>query len=328
MAKAIVTGGCGFIGSNLVDRLLKEGFNVTVLDNLSTGRLENLAHQSANKNLNFVKADVSNFGEIIPHFNQTDFVFHLAALADIVPSIANPLNYYKSNVTGTVCVSEAARRSGVKKFVYAASSSCYGMADVYPTSETATIQPQYPYALTKNLGEQIVFHWAKVYKTPVISLRLFNVYGLRSMASGTYGAVFGVFLAQKLASKPFTVVGDGNQKRDFIYVTDVAEAFFLAANSSIQNEIFNVGSGDPKSINDLVSLLGNDKIHISKRPGEPDCTWADITKIKSLLGWKPKVSFEEGVKMVLENIGYWKNAPVWTQESIQDSTREWFKYLS
>jgi UDP-glucose 4-epimerase len=328
MEKTVVTGGAGFIGSHLVDRLLKSGCSVTVLDNFSTGRRGNLAHQKNNKKLKIIEADVSDFKRIKPHFKEAEVVFHLAALADIVPSIVNPLGYYRSNVSGTVCVAEACRLSGVKRLLFAASSSCYGIPDIYPTPESAQIRPQYPYALTKYLGEQIVLHWGKIYKLPVVSLRLFNVYGPRSRTSGTYGAVFGVFLAQKLHGKPFTVVGDGTQTRDFVFVTDVAEAFFMAAGSSLDQEIVNVGSGNTYSVNRLVELLGGEVVHIPKRPGEPDCTFADINKIRKLLGWQPRVSFEEGVKKILENINDCKEAPVWTQESISEATRDWFKYLA
>lgn len=325
---ALVTGGAGFIGSHLVDFLLKEGQNVTVVDNFSTGRMENLAQQKDNKNLNVIEADISDLDRIIPYFDGVDTVFHLAALADIVPSIENPLQYYQANVSGTMCVVEASRLRGVKKLIYVASSSCYGIAEVYPTPETSCVSPQYPYALTKYLGEQIVLHWAKTYNLPVVSLRLFNVYGPRNRTSGTYGAVLGVFLAQKLAGMPFTVVGDGRQRRDFIYVSDVVEAFVRVTSSNVKNEIFNVGSGNPQTVNRLVSLLEGEKVHIPKRPGEPDCTWADITKIRNALGWQPRVSFEEGIKKMLKNIDYWRGAPVWTPEKITDATKDWFKYLA
>jgi len=328
MKKAIVTGGAGFIGSHLVDKLLQEGYLVTVLDNFSTGRPDNLAHQKSNENLKVIKVDISSLEQILPYFKGVDQVFHLAALADIVPSIVDPAAYFKANVDGTFSVAEAARLGGVKKLVYAASSSCYGIPDVYPTPETAQIRPQYPYALTKYLGEQLILHWGNVYKLPVISLRLFNVYGPRSRTSGTYGAVFGVFLAQKLNNKPFTVVGDGRQTRDFVFVSDVADAFFLAANSNCRQEVLNVGSGDTYSVNRLVELLRGDVVYIPKRPGEPDCTFADTAKIKKLLGWAPQVSFEQGVNAILENIGYWKDAPVWTPEKIEVATQDWFKYLS
>lgn len=327
--KVIVTGGAGFIGSHLVELLLEKGAQVVVLDNFSTGRQENLEHIKNSSNLVVQQCDLGDdLNSFIHFFKDTDYVFHLAALADIVPSIKRPLDYHRSNVTSTVNVVEASRQMKVKKFIYAASSSCYGIVTQFPTSEQYPVDPQYPYALTKYLGEQYVFHWGKVYGLKFISLRLFNVYGPRSRTSGTYGAVFGVFLAQKLSGKPFTVVGDGNQKRDFVFVKDVVEAFYLAAMSSLTGEIFNVGSGQPHSINELVELLGGDKVYLPKRPGEPDCTHADITKIKKMLGWEPKVSFEEGVKIMLDNIDYWRDAPVWTKESIEEETAEWFKYLS
>lgn len=324
---SLVTGGCGFIGSHIVDRLLKEGHEVRVIDNFTTGRPQNLDHQKQNPMLQIFQKDIRSRAEIEPIFKGVDYVFHMAALADIVPSIQKPWEYYSSNVLGTYQVAECAKAANVKKLVYAASSSCYGIPDEFPTRETAEIRPQYPYALTKRLGEETLLHWGQVYGLPVITLRLFNVYGTRSRTSGTYGAVFGVFLAQKLAGKPFTVVGSGEQTRDFTYVTDVADAFYTAAMSKIVNETFNVGSGGTYSVNRLCELLGGEIVHIPKRPGEPDCTFADTTKIEAALGWKASVSLEEGVARILENIDYWREAPVWTPESIDTATKDWFKYL-
>jgi UDP-glucose 4-epimerase len=222
---------------------------------------------------------------------------------------------------------ECARQAPLKKFVYAASSSCYGLADV-PTREDHPIAPQYPYALSKYQGEQACFHWRQVYGLPVNSIRIFNAYGTRSRTSGAYGAVFGVFLRQKLAGKPFTVVGDGTQQRDFLYVTDVAQAFLAAAQAKQAGSAWNLGAGNPQSVNRLVELLGGEKTYIPKRPGEPQCTWADIRKITDELGWKPEVSFEEGVARIVANIDYWRNAPLWDPESIAKATRTWFEYLS
>ncbi len=325
MTTAIVTGGAGFIGSHLVDALLAENISVRVIDNYSTGRPENLAHVAGQVEL--VEADFAKSGSWQKLFQDVDWVFHLGALADIVPSIQRPTDYFQANVDGTFNVLEAAKNAGVKRFVYAASSSCYGIPDKYPTSEAAEISPQYPYALTKRLGEELVMHWAQLYHLPAIALRLFNVYGPRSRTSGTYGAVLGVFLAQKLANKPFTVVGDGTQTRDFTYVTDVANAFLTAAQSSVCAEIFNVGSGETVSVNRLVELLGGEVTYIPKRPGEPDCTYADITKIRRDLKWHPKVNIKQGVDNVLANIDYWKSAPVWTPATIATATQDWFKYL-
>jgi UDP-glucose 4-epimerase len=324
----LVTGGAGFIGSHLVDRLLQDGHQVVVLDNFSTGRLENLAHHRNSQALSIQQVDIADHRAIQPHFHDVDWVFHMAALADIVPSIKRPIDYNHANVDGTISTLEAARLAGIKRFIYIASSTCYGIPKVVPTPETAAIKPEYPYALTKYLGEQYMLHWGKVYKLPVLSLRSFNVYGPRSRTSGAYGAVFGVFLAQKLHNKPFTVVGDGTQTRDFTFVTDVVDALVTAAESDLSNDVLNVGSGGTYSINRLVELLGGDVVHIQKRPGEPDCTWADISKIRKLLGWEPKVSFDKGVKTMLEHIDYWKDAPIWTAETIEEATREWFQYLS
>ena len=325
---AIVTGGCGFIGSHLADYLIKLNYEVVVIDNLSVGRRENISQLNENSKFTFVDADISNYDLIEPIFRGADLVFHLAALADIVPSIENPTEYYKSNVNGTFNVLQACRKHKVKKIIYAGSSSCYGIPDEYPTKETAAIRPQYPYALTKNIGEQLVMHWCQLYKLPAISLRFFNVYGPRARTSGTYGAVFGVFLAQKLANKPYTVVGDGNQTRDFTFVSDVVSAIVAAAESDLSGEVINIGSNNTYSINRLVELLGGEITYIPKRPGEPDCTWADITKATQLLDWEPKVSLEEGVDILLNNMEYWVDAPLWDEESIAKATKSWFKYLN
>ena len=323
--KAVVTGGAGFIGSHLVDELLARSAQVTVLDNFSTGRASNLGH--IENKIRLVECDIGRAGDWQDEFREADYVFHLAALADIVPSIENPEGYFQTNATGTFNVLQSCLKHRPKKIIYSASSSCYGIPDKYPTEETAAIRPQYPYALTKYLGEQLVLHWCQVYQLPALSLRFFNVYGPRSRTSGTYGAVFGVFLAQKLAGKPFTVVGDGGQTRDFTFVTDVVDAICVAAESEASNEIINIGSDNTYSINRLVELLGGEVIYIPKRPGEPDCTWANIEKAKAVLDWKPKVRFEKGVETLLDNIDYWRQAPVWDKESIADATAKWFEYL-
>ena len=323
--KSLVTGGAGFIGSHLIDGLLEQGNEVIVLDNFSTGRPQNLSH--VEDQIDIIECDLSNSGNWDRFFEGVTRVFHLAALADIVPSIENPRSYYEANVNGTFNVVEACKKYDIKKLIYSASSSCYGIPEVFPTPETAEIRPKYPYALTKFLGEQIVLHWSAVYGVPSVSTRFFNVYGTRSRTSGTYGAVFGVFLAQKLSNKPFTVVGDGTQTRDFTYVTDVVSALILASESTLQNEIINIGSDNTYSINKLVDLLEGEVVYIPKRPGEPDCTWADISKARNLLNWKPKVTLEEGVSTLLENIDYWSNAPVWDVDSISVSTKTWFEYL-
>ncbi len=323
--KSIITGGAGFIGSNLVERLLDLKSEVTIIDNFSTGRLENI--KPFKKFIKIINADISKKGNWQKSFKKKDVVFHLAALADIVPSITNAESYFKSNVVGTYNVLQACKLNKVKKIIYSASSSCYGIPKKYPTSESEKIDCRYPYSLTKYMGEELVLHWGKVYKIDAISLRFFNVYGVKSRTSGTYGAVFGVFLAQKLANKPFTVVGNGKQTRDFTYISDIVDALVTTCRSNIKNEIINIGSGKSYSINKLVKILGGRIVYVPKRPGEPDCTWADISKAKKLLKWKPKVKFENGVKILLNNIDYWQKAPVWNQVSINKATKDWFKYL-
>jgi len=326
--KIIVTGGAGFIGSHLVDALLDLNYDVVAIDNLSIGRIENISHHLDKSKFTFLNADIVDFDAIEGVFENTDWVFHLAALADIVPSIEKPKDYYLSNSNGTFNVLEACRKHNIKRIIYSASSSCYGIPDEYPTKESAEIRPQYPYALTKNLGEQLVMHWCNLYNLPSLSLRFFNVYGPRARTSGTYGAVFGVFLAQKIANKPFTVVGDGCQTRDFTFVSDIVSAIVSAAESDISGEIINIGSNNTYSINHLVELLDGEVVYIPKRPGEPDCTWADISKATQLLNWEPKVSLEEGVEVLLNDMEYWADAPVWDKKSIAKATEQWFEYLS
>jgi UDP-glucose 4-epimerase len=312
----------------MVDRLLEAGRSVRVLDNFSNGSPKNLAHHKDNAQLEVVTCDLADFAAVQGKFDGAERVFHLAALADIVPSIEKPKEYFRSNVDGTFNALEQATKVGVKRFLYAASSTCYGIPDQFPTPEGAPIRPMYPYALTKNLGEQLVMHWAQVYKLPALTLRMFNVYGPRARTSGTYGAVFGVFLAQILASKPVTIVGDGKQTRDFTYVTDVVDAFLTAAGTSESGKVYNVGSNGTYSINRLVELLGaKEVVHIPKRPGEPDCTWADVSRIEREIGWRAKVSFEDGVRMMLDHIDHWKGAAVWTPGTIATATEGWFKYL-
>ena len=324
---AIVTGGAGFIGSHMVDILLDRGYRVRVVDNLVGGRESNLDDHSGNSDLTLEKMDIRELQTDSTVFSDAKYVFHFAGIGDIVPSIENPIEYMSVNVQGTVHVLECARHAGVEKLVYAASSSCYGLADT-PTREDHPISPQYPYALSKYQGEQIVLHWNTIYDLPVNSIRIFNAYGPRVRTTGAYGAVFGVFFKQKLSGKPFTVVGDGKQLRDFLFVTDVAAAFLAAAETDHVGEIYNLGAGNPQSVNRLIELLGGDVVYIPKRPGEPDCTWADISKIQKHLGWSPEVSFAYGVSRMMADIDKWQDAPLWDAESIADATKTWFQYMT
>jgi UDP-glucose 4-epimerase len=295
---------------------------------MASGNPRNLVQHKGNAKLDLRVGDVADADTMGSAMQGVERVFHLAALADIVPSIQNPEGYFRSNVVGTFTTLQAARGAGIRRFVYVASSSCYGIPDAYPTPETAEIRPQYPYALTKWLGECQVMHWAQVYGMPALSVRFFNIYGPRARTSGTYGAVFGVFLAQLLAGKPLTIVGDGEQTRDFTYVSDAVDALICAAESDKVRLCLNVGSDNPVSVNTLTKLLkAPATVHIPKRPGEPDCTFADTTRIKAELGWRSRVPIEEGVEHMLQAIDYWRDAPVWTPDSIAEATKDWFTYL-
>ena len=325
--RCIVTGAAGFIGSHLVDALLADGHSILGIDDLSTGRTKNLNSACEKTAFAFLEKDIRSLSKSDPPLDGCDWFFHLAGRADLVPSIVNPEDYFQVNVEGTFRALQLARELGAKRFLYAASSTCYGIPDQYPTPETAPCKPEHPYALTKLMGEELVMHWHRVYQLPALSLRLFNVYGPRSRTTGAYGAVFGVFLRQKLAGVPFTVVGDGSQTRDFTFVSDVASAFVAAASSDLQGEILNVGSGHTYPVNRLVELLGGKKTFIPRRPGEPDCTFADTVKIRERIGWKPSVPLEDGVARMLAVIDDWRDAPLWDENSIAAATADWFKHL-
>jgi len=324
---ALVTGGAGFIGSHMVDLLLSKKYQVRIIDNLSGGHKNNLKHCINNTNLRLKKMDICNLKQNDKFFKNVDSVFHFAGIGDIVPSIERPKEYMKTNVQGTIKVLEASRYSKVKKFVYAASASCYGKTKRL-TNEEYRINTEHPYALSKYLGELSALHWHKVYGLPVNSIRIFNAYGPRVRTTGAYGAVIGVFLKQKIEKKPLTIVGDGKQSRDFIYVTDVAKAFFAASKSKLNGKIYNIGTGKPTTVNYLANLIGGKKVSIPDRPGEPRCSCADIKKIKRDLKWKPLINFEQGISIMLRQIEKWKDAPLWTPKKIRKATKIWFNYLS
>jgi UDP-glucose 4-epimerase len=297
MTISVVSGGFGFVGSHLVDLLLEKGHRVRVIDSGKERGLSNLDHCIINPNLSIRIADINTFEPENPVMEDVDYYFHLAGLGSIRPSFERPSEYMMTNVQGTVRMLEACRHAKVKKFVYASSSANYGVASEVPTSENCPINLQHPYGLSKYLGEQAVFHWNQFFDLPANAICIFDAYGPRVGPTG-----LGIFIQQKLSGKPFTVVGDGEQKRDFVYVTDVARAFLAAAETDIRGERFNCGTGNPQSVNRMLELLGGEKTYIPKRSHEPDITCADITKIKTQLGWEPKVTFEEGIANVLQNI--------------------------
>ncbi len=324
---AIVTGGGGFIGSHMVDLLLSKKYRVIVIDNFSGGHKRNLYHHRKNPLLKVVKMDICKIKSNSKIFKNVDYVFHFAGIGDVVPSIENPSKYMMTNIQGTIKILEASVYGKIKKFVYAASASCYGISKKI-VNEKHKISLEHPYALSKYLGEQSAFHWSKVYGLPVNAIRIFNAYGTRVRTTGAYGAVIGVFFKQKIENKPLTIVGNGKQSRDFVYVTDVARAFYAAAQTKISGRVYNVGTGNPKSVNFLANLVGGKKVFIPNRPGEPFTSRADIRKIKKELNWKPTINFKEGISIMIKEIYKWKDAPLWTPKKIKSSTKNWFKYLS
>lgn len=325
MKKILITGGAGFIGSHLVEALIKIN-KVIIIDDLSTGNMKNLEKVISHKNLKFIKKDL-NSKKLDKYFKNVSTVYHLAAQSDIIPSVKNPKKYFDSNVNATVNLLEYCKKYDVKKIVYAASSSCYGVPKKYPTNENEKIDTRYPYSFTKYIAEQTLLHWGQIYNINIKSLRLFNVFGPRVRTIGHYGAMFGVFLAQKANKFPLTIVGDGKQMRDFTFVSDVVDAFILAGKTKTDKKIFNIGTGKPVSINYVASLISKNKINIPKRPGEPDKTHANILLAKKDLKYYPKVKFKDGLKVMLDGLSSWKKAPLWTKKSIKKNTKDWFKYI-
>ena len=298
-SKSVITGGAGFIGSNLADHLVKIGHKVVILDNFVSGKKSNLSHHKK-KNLKVIKIDISKSKNLDKYFKGTDYVFHLAALAQIIPSFNYPKKYFKNNVIGTIKVLEAAKKTNIKKLIYAASSSCYGVPKKFPTSEKDKIDLKNPYAVTKFIGEEIVMRYASMFKMPNVSCRFFNVYGPRLNISGQYSAVIGNFLSQKKNNKKLTIVGDGKQTRDFIHVNDLSKALIKIIKSKKVNKIYNLGSGKRTSINTIAKIFGGKKKFIPARPGETKHSLASISKIKKDLNWSPKMSVKQGIKKLLK----------------------------
>ena len=321
----LITGGAGYIGSTVAHLLIDKGYSVTIIDNLVTGN-KNLVPKKAKLKI----CDINDEKNVTQLLNKKSFdaIFHFAGFIRVDESVKFPKKYYENNFIKAKKFFNICFNHGLYNVILSSTASVYGNINKKKIKETDKIKPINPYAKSKYFGEEICFHWHKVYGLPVNSIRIFNAYGTRSRTTGAYGAVFGVFLKQLLKNKPLTVVGDGSQKRDFLYVTDVANAFYLASQTKLNGRIWNLGSGNPQTVNYLIKLLKpKGRLKIPKRPGEPKITHADISKIKKELKWKPKVTFEEGVKMILDNIDYWKDAPLWNTKKISKETKLWFKYL-
>src|SRR3989338_8258072 len=299
--RTLVTGANGFIGSHLVKRLLLDGHFVVALDRFRQGKKNYADSMRNHPKLTLVKADLAIKREIRgAYFKDIDWVFHLGAVSKTEESFERPVYYHQVNVSGTFYVLMAAREAQIKRFIYAASASCYGVQNYWPTPEEAEIKLDSIYAASKYLGEHLVLHFGKVYKMPVISLRMVRVYGPKLIKGGSYGSILTKFMRQKEAGQEFTVVGDGRQRRDLVYVEDAVEAFMLAAKSKITNEVSNIGGENTYSILEIVRLLGGKITYLPKRPWEGSFKQVDTSKIKRLLGWKPKVDLKEGIGRILQ----------------------------
>lgn len=297
MAKYLVTGGAGFIGSHLVDKLIERGHKVSVIDNLSSGKKENI-----NPKADFFELDICDLEKIKIVFKEVDYVFHLAAIPRVPISVEDPVGTSRVNILGTVNVFKAALDANVKRIVFASSSAIYGDQKEFPLKENMTPNPLSPYGLQKLVGEQVAKMFVALYKIPIVCLRYFNVYGPRIDFNSDYSLVLGKFLRLKMQNKPLTIFGDGEQTRAFCYVDDVVDANIKAAESeNIKGgEVINIGQEESYSINYLSKLVGGNVEYLPKREGDALNTQADITLAKELLNWLPKINFSEGVEKTKE----------------------------
>lgn len=304
--KAIVTGGAGFIGSHLAEELVKRGYDVAVIDDLSTGRLENLDWAKGEKDFRFLEASVTDIELFKKVSKGVDYIFHLAAIPSVHRSIESPLLSHEVNLTGTLNVLAAARENGVRKVIYASSCAVYGDTPTLPQNEGALPSPQSPYAVAKVAGEYYCRSFTEVYGLPTVCLRYFNVYGTRQGPDSDYAAAIPSFIDRVAGGKPPVIFGDGGQTRDFVYVKDIVAANILAAGSDIGG-IFNIGCGKSITINQLadaiMTLMGKrmSPLHQEARAGEIRHSLADISKAKSI-GFNPEYSLEEGLKEMLKTM--------------------------
>jgi len=304
-SKILVTGGAGFIGSHIVDKLVAEGFEVTVVDNLDTGRLENIAHHQGKEGFHFIKGDIRDFNLVKETIKDMDAVFHEAALASVTLSVENPILTNDINVTGTLNLLKASSDLGVKRFIYASSAAIYGETPSPQKREDMTPNPTSPYGASKLAAENYVKLFHKVYGLEAVSLRYFNVYGPRQRfdIQCAYGGAITIFINRLLRNMPPIIYGDGEQTRDFVYIQNVIEANMLALKSkNAAGEVFNIGTGTNVSVNQLAVLLKGmmnrknmKNVYADPRPTDIRHGYADISKAKKILGYNPKFSMKEGL---------------------------------
>jgi UDP-glucose 4-epimerase len=302
----VVFGGAGFIGSNLVDELMTQGFEVSVFDNFSEGKLENLARWKGHPKLEVIRGDIRDRTAVQRVCDHKDWIFHLAAMSRIQPSITDPHLAFDENCMGTINILEGARLGGVKRIVYSASSSAYGrgeaaealIAEGKGVTEDLPTDCLNPYSLSKKFGEEAMDVYHRLYGIRTVSLRYFNVYGPRHQETGSYSTVIAIFRKQAREAQPLTIVGDGEQRRDFTFVGDVVRANMLAAMNHDATGTFNIGAGKNYSINEVAALVGGETINISPRLGEARLTLADYSKAQNVLGWKPNIDLPTGLSIL------------------------------
>jgi UDP-glucose 4-epimerase len=294
--KALVTGGAGFIGSNLVDKLIEMNWEVVVIDNESAECNEKFYWNPKADNH---KLDICDYEFTRDLYNDVDYVFHLAAESRLQPAIKNPINAVTKNAVGTCTVLQCAREANVKKVIYSSTSSAYGL-NKYPNYETDSNDCLNPYSVSKVAGEELCTLYTKLYGLKTIIFRYFNVYGERSPTTGQYAPVIGIFLRQKNSSEPLTIVGDGEQRRDFVHVQDVANANVMAALANLDDEsygtVYNIGSGENISILEIAQLISDNYIHVPPRDGEARTTLACIDKVRNTIGWQPKYNVKTWIE--------------------------------
>jgi len=298
MPGVIVFGGAGFIGSNLTDELMVQGHEVTVFDDLSEGTLDNIERWRGHKNFSFVKGDIRDFNLVSRAVANKEWVFHLAAMSRVQPSITDPLLAFSQNIMGTANVLEAARKHGIKRVVYSASSSAYGLKNEIPNHEEQPSDCLNAYSLSKKCGEELCKLYSDLYGVSTVSLRYFNVYGPRHQEEGSYATVIAIFRKQKRLGQKLTIVGDGEQRRDFTFVSDVVRANILAAMNRDAKGIYNIGTGENYSINEVADLVGGEKTYIEQRLGEARVTLANSSLARNTLGWKPLVNLKQGLEII------------------------------
>lgn len=325
--RSLVTGAAGFLGSHLVDQLIKEGHDVIGIDNEINGSWKNLEQWANNPRFKKVHMDILNIQSDDNNFKNLDYVFHLAALECPITSLEKPEIFFTTNIHGTVKVLQASKQSNLQKFVYASSAAIYGDAST-PTLETDSINPMTPSCLTKSQAEDIVFHWGDLFNIPTNSLRIFTAFGPRDFSKLYPGSAVGIWLKQKLKGKPLTVIGNGDHARDFVYCTDVANAFYIAALEGKDSEVYNIGSGQATTLNEFTDLLKAKKSYIKDKIDEPQKTWGDISKFQFGCNWQPRIPLTSGVEFSLDVLSDWKDAPDWDEESLNNFFKAWFEVYS